>query len=35
MGTDIARGIWVYQSGRQIIILRVYVKNLKKLHGMK
>ncbi|OTA14060.1 hypothetical protein Xvie_04035 [Xenorhabdus vietnamensis] len=30
MGTDIARGIWVYQSGRKIIILRVFVKKTQK-----
>ncbi|QTL38522.1 type II toxin-antitoxin system RelE/ParE family toxin [Xenorhabdus budapestensis] len=31
MGTDIARGIWVYQSGRNIIILRVFIKKTQKV----
>ncbi|PHM38599.1 type II toxin-antitoxin system RelE/ParE family toxin [Xenorhabdus innexi] len=31
MGTDIARGIWVYQSGRNIIILRVFIKKSQKV----
>ena len=31
MGTDIARGLWVYQSGERIFLLRIFIKNRPKL----
>jgi len=30
MGTDIARGLWVYQSGERIFLLRVFIKKSQK-----
>lgn len=30
MGTDIARGLYVYQKGRNIYLLRVFVKKTQK-----
>lgn len=30
-GTDIARGIWVYQKGNTIIMLRVFIKKTNKI----
>ena len=30
MGTDIARGIWVYHKGSTVIMLRVFIKKTKK-----
>ncbi|EIP0538405.1 type II toxin-antitoxin system RelE/ParE family toxin, partial [Escherichia coli] len=30
MGTDIARGIWVYHKGNTIIMLRVFIKKSQK-----
>ncbi|EED7437889.1 type II toxin-antitoxin system RelE/ParE family toxin [Salmonella enterica] len=30
MGTDIARGLWVYQKAKTIYILRVFVKKTPK-----
>lgn len=29
-GADIARGIWVYQSGERIFLLRIFIKNRQK-----
>ena len=33
MGADIARGIWVYQSGERIFLLRIFIKNRQKRPG--
>ncbi|MFP2033456.1 type II toxin-antitoxin system RelE/ParE family toxin [Klebsiella pneumoniae] len=30
MGADIARGIWVYQSGKRIVLLRIFIKKSPK-----
>jgi len=30
MGTDIARGLWVYQSGKRIFLLRIFIKKSAK-----
>lgn len=30
MGTDIARGLYVYQKGRNIYLLRVFIKKMQK-----
>lgn len=30
MGTDIARGLYVYQKGRHIYLLRVFIKKTQK-----
>ncbi|MDH1612302.1 type II toxin-antitoxin system RelE/ParE family toxin [Klebsiella aerogenes] len=30
MGNDIARGLWVYQSGERIFLLRVFIKKSQK-----
>jgi len=30
MGTDIARGLWVYQSGERIFLLRIFIKKSAK-----
>jgi phage-related protein len=30
MGSDIARGIWVYQTGQKIFMLRIFVKKTNK-----
>lgn len=30
MGTDIARGIWVYHKGNTIVMLRVFIKKTPK-----
>ncbi|EOF6096947.1 type II toxin-antitoxin system RelE/ParE family toxin [Salmonella enterica] len=30
MGTDIARGLWVYQSGERIFLLRIFIKKSPK-----
>jgi len=30
MGSDIARGLWVYQSGQQIFMLRIFIKKTNK-----
>lgn len=30
MGADIARGIWVYQSGERIFLLRIFIKKSPK-----
>nr|WP_254302965.1 type II toxin-antitoxin system RelE/ParE family toxin [Rahnella sp. BCC 1045] len=30
MGTDIARGLWVYQSGERIFLLRIFIKKSVK-----
>ncbi|MGL4835050.1 MAG: type II toxin-antitoxin system RelE/ParE family toxin [Plesiomonas sp.] len=30
MGTDIARGLYVYQKGRNIYLLRVFIKKTQK-----
>lgn len=30
MGTDIARGLWVYQSGERIFLLRIFIKKSTK-----
>lgn len=30
MGTDIARGLYVYQKGREIYLLRVFIKKTQK-----
>ena len=30
MGTDIARGLWVYQSGERIFLLRIFIKKSNK-----
>ncbi|KGM26585.1 type II toxin-antitoxin system RelE/ParE family toxin [Photorhabdus akhurstii] len=32
MGGDIARGLWVYQTGKQIYILQVYIKKTQKIN---
>lgn len=29
-GTDIARALWVYQSGKRIFILRIFIKKTPK-----
>jgi len=29
-GGDIARGLWVYQSGKQIFLLRIFIKKTPK-----
>lgn len=31
MGTDIARGIWVYHKGNTIIMLRIFIKKTQKI----
>ena len=31
MGTDIARGLYVYQKGKNIYLLRVFIKKTQKL----
>ncbi len=31
MGTDIARGLYVYQKGRNIYLLRVFIKKTQKM----
>ncbi|MBS9435677.1 type II toxin-antitoxin system RelE/ParE family toxin [Photorhabdus noenieputensis] len=31
MGGDIARGLWVYQTGKQIYLLRVFIKKTQKI----
>ena len=31
MGTDIARGLYVYQKGRNIYLLRVFIKKTQKI----
>jgi phage-related protein len=30
MGSDIARGLWVYQSGQRIFLLRIFIKKTNK-----
>lgn len=30
MGNDIARGLWVYQSGERIFLLRIFIKKSQK-----
>ncbi|EYU16363.1 type II toxin-antitoxin system RelE/ParE family toxin [Photorhabdus aegyptia] len=30
MGTDIARGLWVYQKDQQIFMLRIFIKKTQK-----
>lgn len=30
MGTDIARGLWVYQAGERIFLLRIFIKTSQK-----
>ncbi|KAB3084534.1 type II toxin-antitoxin system RelE/ParE family toxin [Escherichia coli] len=30
MGPDIARGLWVYQSGERIFLLRIFIKKTSK-----
>lgn len=30
MGGDIARGLWVYQSGSKIYLLRIFIKKTQK-----
>lgn len=30
MGTDIARGLWVYQEGEKIFLLRIFIKKTPK-----
>lgn len=30
MGKDIARGLWVYQKGEKILLLRVFIKKTPK-----
>ncbi|MFD3249122.1 type II toxin-antitoxin system RelE/ParE family toxin [Rahnella aquatilis] len=30
MGTDIARGLWVYQTGERIFLLRIFIKKSTK-----
>nr|WP_306801930.1 type II toxin-antitoxin system RelE/ParE family toxin [Providencia sp. PROV257] len=30
MGTDIARGLWVYQVGERIFLLRIFIKKSPK-----
>ncbi len=30
MGSDIARGLWVYQSGQRIFMLRIFIKKTNK-----
>lgn len=30
LGTDIARGIWVYQKGSVIVMLRIFIKKTNK-----
>ncbi|MNC10965.1 hypothetical protein D3C75_586480 [compost metagenome] len=30
MGTDIARGLWVYQKGEHIFLLRIFIKKSQK-----
>lgn len=35
MGTDIARGIWVYHKGNTIIMLRVLSRSLRKRQQKK
>lgn len=31
MGTDIARGIWIYHKRNTIIMLRVFIKKTQKI----
>lgn len=31
MGTDIARGLYVYQKGKNILLLRVFIKRTQKV----
>lgn len=31
MGTDIARGLWFYQSGERIFLLRIFIKKSPKI----
>ncbi|MEA9392492.1 type II toxin-antitoxin system RelE/ParE family toxin [Acerihabitans sp. TG2] len=31
MGTDISRGLWVYQAGKQIYMLRFFIKKNPKI----
>jgi putative component of toxin-antitoxin plasmid stabilization module len=35
MGTDIARGIWVYHKGNTIIMLRVFIRSHRKRQRKK
>ncbi|WP_312243039.1 type II toxin-antitoxin system RelE/ParE family toxin [Pantoea sp.] len=30
MGSDIARGLWVYQTGNQIFVLSIFIKKTSK-----
>ncbi|PHP91792.1 type II toxin-antitoxin system RelE/ParE family toxin [Pantoea agglomerans] len=30
MGGDIARGLWVYQTGKNIFVLRIFIKKTSK-----
>jgi phage-related protein len=30
MGGDIARGLWVYQTGQNIFVLRIFIKKTPK-----
>ncbi|MDR7344739.1 phage-related protein [Pantoea alhagi] len=30
MGTDISRGLWVYQAGQKIYMLRIFIKKSQK-----
>lgn len=30
MGSDIARGLWVYQTGERIFLLRIFIKKTNK-----
>lgn len=30
MGTEIARGLWVYQKGERIFLLRIFIKKSQK-----
>lgn len=30
-GTDIARGLWVYQTGERIFLLRIFIKKSQKI----
>lgn len=30
MGSDISRGLWVYQSGQRIFMLRIFIKKTNK-----
>lgn len=30
MGSDIARGLWVYQSGQRVFLLRIFIKKTNK-----